>query len=144
MDISHVDMSKDFNFRLEFDIQEDIEGELRDFVRLVRLNLIKQARCNFQRALLPHSSLFPVFAEFAELLVSENAYEELLANLPGPQYVCGYSDEEWFVVVMLEALARVHTEQDYDGAIKVARTWRTAKDLIQAQEPNEIQVKNLF
>jgi hypothetical protein len=67
---------------LEFEVEEDIEGELEDFVRLVRLGLVEQAREHFQQTLSPHAKLFPVLAEYAKLLVSENASQELFGILP--------------------------------------------------------------
>ena len=73
---SPTELSNDFEFQFQFEVEEDIEGELEDFVRLARLGLVEQAREHFQQTLLP------VFAEYEELLVSENAYQELLGILP--------------------------------------------------------------
>ncbi|OAP57232.1 hypothetical protein AYL99_07970 [Fonsecaea erecta] len=143
MDILHVDMSEDFDFRLEFDIKEDIQGELADFVRLVRLNRIKEARSHFRRVLLPHAKLFPVFAEYAELLVSEHSYQELLETLPESQNGCGYSREEWLLVEMLKTLAMLHTEKDVDGAWQTVRRWPGFPDAGQATGLNAIQIQCL-
>jgi hypothetical protein len=100
---SPIDLSKEFEFRLEFDIEEDIEGELEHFVRLARFGLAKKARDYFQQTLSTHLSLFPVFAEYAEFLVSECGYDELLSILPTSQEDSDFSDAEYHLVRLLKA-----------------------------------------
>jgi hypothetical protein len=119
---SPIDLSKDFEFRLEFDIEEDIEGELEHFVRLARNGLAKKARDYFQQTLSTHLSLFPVFAEYAEFLVSEGAYHELLSILLTSQEDSDFSDAEYYLVRLLRALiaAREHPEA---GAPELVRAW---------------------
>jgi hypothetical protein len=54
---------QDFEFRSEFDIEEDIEGELEHFVQLARLGFAQDARETFDHSLRDHLRLFPVFLQ---------------------------------------------------------------------------------
>jgi hypothetical protein len=155
---SSIDLSKDFEFQLEFEVEEDIEGELEDFVRLARLGLTQQAREKFQQTLSPHLHLFPVFAEYAELLVTENAYEELLVILPASQEECGFSEGEWALVTLLRALASSYTavkavqhettrsmaDQQLETTLQVARKWHDSKNFEEKKSFDEIDVRFLY
>lgn len=151
---SPVDLSKDFEFRFEFDIEEDfedidedIEAELGEFVRLVRLDLVADAREQFGKMLAPHIHMFPVFAEYAELLVSEYSYEELLEKLPTSRAQCGFSETEWSLVTLLNTLAKLHLEGSRSDArlsatlLRDARDWRDSQDFVHLQELDDVQVR---
>lgn len=141
---SPTDLFKDFEFQFQFEVEEDIEGELEDFVRLARLGLVEKAREHFQQTLSPHAKLFPVFAEYAELLVSENAYQELLGILPMSQDECRFSDGEWSLVTLLKALALAHTDRQLEEALQVARKWHTSQTSSEVQRLDEAEVCSLY
>ncbi|EXJ92579.1 hypothetical protein A1O3_01131 [Capronia epimyces CBS 606.96] len=135
--------SKDFDFQLEFDIEEDIEGELEDFVRLVRLGLFKKAREHFYQTLEPHLDLFPILAEYAELLISESAYQDLLRLLPQSQEQCGFSDSEWWLVRLLQACAQtyIHKVRSQPTGLYTAQAWYDSQSLNDLQGVQDDEVK---
>lgn len=139
---SLVDLPDDFEFRLEFDIEEDIEGELDDFVRLARLGLVKQAREYFQGALSDHLKLFPVFAEYAEFLIEEGAYPELFDILQICRNDYSFSDEEYSLVRLLEALVLTRTDPGDESSLHVAQDWLDDQTLDDLQQIDEITVKS--
>ncbi|KIW64992.1 hypothetical protein PV04_07285 [Phialophora macrospora] len=120
---SPIDLSKDFEFRLEFDVEEDIEGELEHFVQLARYGLTRTARGYFQQTLSTHLGLFPVLAEYAEFLVSEDAYDELLSILPTSRKGCDFSSAEYDLVRLLTALARARQNAEHEDPFYVAELW---------------------
>jgi hypothetical protein len=134
---------EDLEFQFEFEIEEDIEGELEDFVKLARLGLVERARKYFHQILLPHVKLFPVFAEYAELLVSENAFQELLEILPISQDECHFSDREWSLVTLLKALALAHTDRRLEEALQVSREWHSSQISSEEQSLDEVEVCSL-
>ncbi|KAJ9615152.1 hypothetical protein H2200_001226 [Cladophialophora chaetospira] len=142
---SPIDLSKDFEFRLEFDIEEDIEGELESFVRLARLGLASKARECFEGTLRNHVYLFPVFAEYVEFLVTENRSLELIGlclDQAPETYFSG--DESWFrkLVVALAATQMVGLEK---SLLEEAQEWHDmlASKSLEAVQLNETQLQCL-
>jgi hypothetical protein len=71
-----------FKFELEdMDIDEDVEAELQDFVRLARLELFEAASEWFQKCLSRHQSMFPVLVEHLDMLLQARRYQDVV-NLP--------------------------------------------------------------
>jgi hypothetical protein len=115
---------QDFEFRLEFDIEEDIEGELEYFVQLARLGLAQEARETFDHSLRDHLRLFPVLAEYSEFLLAENKYRELSKILLTAMVKDDFSEGERWLLELLRGLSDFHTTGHLDGAFYTAREWQ--------------------
>ncbi|RYP05470.1 hypothetical protein DL765_009834 [Monosporascus sp. GIB2] len=95
---------------MEFDIEEDIQAELEDFIFLSRLGLFREARELFKQNLEPHLGFFPVLAEFADMLLEEGAYAELSQLLMNPTKT-GFSESECQLLALMKALSEAYIEQ---------------------------------
>ncbi len=71
--------SQDVNLELEFEIEEDVEAELEEFVRLNHMRQFKEAHELFDECLSGHVDWYPVSAEYADLLLREGKLMELAA-----------------------------------------------------------------
>jgi hypothetical protein len=84
--------------------------------------------------------LFPVLAEYAEFLVSEGAYKEVLDILPASQDECGFSDAEWSLVRLLESLSNLQLGDAPELPLKMACDWYLDKTADDPHEISEIDV----
>lgn len=64
-------------FSLTMEVEEDIELEIETFVRFKRWGDYERADEIFQQTLSAHLSLFPVIAEYADLLLVQEKYRML-------------------------------------------------------------------
>ncbi|KAL2198415.1 hypothetical protein P885DRAFT_18855, partial [Corynascus similis CBS 632.67] len=71
---------------LEMDLEEDMAAELEHFVRLVRYDMIMFSKLWYQRCLERHTHMFPVLAEYAEMLLQIGEYDELIQVLDSIDY----------------------------------------------------------
>lgn len=88
---------------LEMEVEEDVPAELEHFVRLVMLGEDQAAIDYYERVLKPHVHAFPVFAEYADLLVCMDdgrRIQLLLSNLSTDTY----SESEKELVQLLSTL----------------------------------------
>ena len=63
----------------EYEIEEDVEAELEDFVRLSHTGQFKDAHELFDECLSSHVDWYPVAAEYADCLLREGEFEQLAA-----------------------------------------------------------------
>ncbi|KAL8792004.1 MAG: hypothetical protein Q9195_005422 [Heterodermia aff. obscurata] len=63
---------------IDFDIEEDIEAELSEFVRLSCTGEFEQAELAFKECLSSHQNLFPVVAEYGDFLLRQEKFKDLL------------------------------------------------------------------
>lgn len=125
---------------MEFDTEEDIAAELEDFILLSRLRLFDEADQSFERNLLPHLILFPVVAEYAEMLFASRRYERVAGFLCVALKAVPYSEEEKDLLELMKALAEAKVEQQkadrrspsvssdidhpkLDAAFRLAKDW---------------------
>ena len=64
---------------VDFDIEEDIEAELSEFVRLSCTGHCEEAEDLFQECLSPYQNLFPVAAEYGDFLSRQERFQELVS-----------------------------------------------------------------
>ena len=69
--------SQDVNLELEYEIEEDVEAELEEFVRLNHIGQFKEAHELFDECLRHHADWYPISAEYADLLLREGKLEQL-------------------------------------------------------------------
>ena len=69
--------SEDVNLELECDIEEDVEAELEEFVRLSHTGQFSDAHELFDECLSSHIDWYPVAAEYADCLLREGSFRQL-------------------------------------------------------------------
>ncbi|KAL2143115.1 hypothetical protein VTI28DRAFT_329 [Corynascus sepedonium] len=83
---SPPDLELDALIQLEMELEEDVAAELKHFVRLVRYDMIMFAKFWYQRRLKRHTHMFPILAEYAEMLLQIGEYDELIQVLDSIDY----------------------------------------------------------
>ena len=71
--------SDDILLELEYEIEEDVEAELQEFVRLSHTGQFADAHELFDDCLSSHVNWFPVTAEYADCLLRQGEFEKLAA-----------------------------------------------------------------
>lgn len=71
--------SKDVLLELEYEIEEDVEAELQEFVRLSHTCQFREAHELFDQCLSSHVDWYPVAAEYADCLLREGDCKQLAA-----------------------------------------------------------------
>ena len=71
--------SQDVILEFDYEIEEDVEGELEEFVRLSHTGQFKEAHELFDECLQRHIDWYPVAAEYADCLLREGQFEQLAA-----------------------------------------------------------------
>ena len=71
--------SEDVGLELECEIEEDVNAELEDFVRLSHMGQFKDAHELYDACLSSYDLWFPVAAEFADCCLREGTFERLAA-----------------------------------------------------------------
>ena len=69
----------DVLLELEYEIEEDVEAELQEFVRLSHMGQFADAHELFDDCLSGHVDWFPVAAEYADCLLRQGKFEQLAA-----------------------------------------------------------------
>lgn len=73
------DPSEDVKLELECEIEEDIEAELEDFVRLNHTGQFIDAHELYEECLSTHDDWYPIAAEYADCLLREGDFAQLAA-----------------------------------------------------------------
>ena len=117
----------DTTVEMECDIEEDIESELEDFVRLSHTFQFVKAQQLYDECLSSHEAWFPVSAEYADFLCLQRQYDQLksfsLAALSR------FSDvQELALFQMMEYLAECYLQPRNinNTLIKALKTWKVA------------------
>ncbi|KFY99570.1 hypothetical protein V500_01342 [Pseudogymnoascus sp. VKM F-4518 (FW-2643)] len=90
---------RDTTVHLELDIEDDIEGRLEEFSRLVRLGHFKEAELHFERHLVDHIDLEPVLLEYTDMLLDcgnytkDGSHEAPPTGGDGPEPAQNYGTE---------------------------------------------------
>ena len=69
----------DVLLEFEFEIEEDVEAELQEFVRLSHIGQFADAHELFDDCLSGHVDWYPVTAEYADCLLRQGEFEKLAA-----------------------------------------------------------------
>ena len=75
--INHNKSSEDVKLEFECEIEEDVEAELEEFVRLNRTGRFTDAHQLYDECLSSHVSWYPIAAEYADCLLREGDLEQL-------------------------------------------------------------------
>lgn len=70
--------SEDVVLELEYEIEEDVEAELEDFVRLSHSGQFKDAHKLYDECLSGYDSWYPIAAEYADCLLREGDFQQLV------------------------------------------------------------------
>lgn len=70
--------SEDVVLELEYEMEEDLEAELEDFVRLSHSGQFKDAHELYDECLSAHDSWYPIAAEYADCLLREGDFQQLV------------------------------------------------------------------
>ena len=80
MELSTANQSKisaDIELTLEYKIEEDIEAELENFVRLNHTGQFEDAHELFDECLSSHDDWYPIAAEYADCLLRQGKFNQL-------------------------------------------------------------------
>jgi thioredoxin-like negative regulator of GroEL len=132
-------------FPLELELEEDIEEEIHHFVKLSRLGDYAEAQRFFDQTLRKHDHLFPVLAEYADMLLEQGRYRQASEILD--KYIMSMSEildgDEMQLLKIMKSLADIHSKGALRSALAEAqRAWRLIQ--LAGQEssgkiPNEVQ-----
>ena len=109
------------------DIEEDIEGELEDFVRLSHTFQFVKAQQLYDECLSTHEAWFPVSAEYADFLCLQSQYDQLKSFSQAA--LTRFSDvQELALFHLMELLADCYLQpDDIDyNLIKALKIWKDA------------------
>lgn len=105
-------------FPLELELEEDIEGEIHHFVKLSRLGDYAEAQRFFDQTLRKHDHLFPVLAEYADMLLEQGRCRQASEILE--KYIKSMSGildgDEMQLLKIMKSLADMHSK----GALRSA------------------------
>jgi hypothetical protein len=118
----------DTDIILTFDLHDDVESNLEEFVTLARLGYQVEADEYFKEVLKKYKHIFPVFAERSEFLISTGAYEKLRNLIPKSQELCSFSNDEWLLVKLCRIISSFHLDEEY------SRGWAIIEADVGAQE----------
>ncbi len=113
------------DFPIQLKVEEDIEGELTEFVRLSRRSEFKEAREFFDVSLRNYLGFFPVLAEYADMLLDQGAYRELsdVLHQQIDRDENNFEPEDVRLLRAFLALARVYTDGTLEEAVVEAKDW---------------------
>ena len=75
------DLDRNFDFKLDFEIEEDVEAELDEFVLLSHMNRFHDAHQLYNECLAAHQHRFPILTEYGDCLLREGSYKQLLREV---------------------------------------------------------------
>lgn len=108
------------------EVEEDIEQEIENFVRFKRRGEYEKAEEVFQQTLAAHLSLFPVLAEYADLLLVQGKYR-ILSEFLEIQIQCmepTLEEEELELLHIMKSLVQIHHHGFLRSAlVQASRTW---------------------
>ncbi|CAF9932869.1 MAG: hypothetical protein HETSPECPRED_008467 [Heterodermia speciosa] len=100
---------------VDFEIVEDVEAELSEFVRLSCLGHFEEAERVFQECLCFHEDLFPVAAEYGDFLLRQEKFEKLLSfTNEKPTFA---EPKETAIFELMGVVARLHLQHLQRGRI---------------------------
>jgi hypothetical protein len=108
-------------------IAVDVPAALESFARLSRLGYFTEAFALFEDNLQEHLIHFPVFAEYADTLLTQGSYgrlSEFLHDWEKRARMADFESEENSVIELLTAFADLHTRGMLPEALKIARDCR--------------------
>lgn len=112
---------------LAMEVEEDVEQEIENFVRFKRRGEYLQAQELFQQTLSSHLTLFPVIAEYADLLLEQGKFQTLSEFLDIQiQYMESMLEEaEMELLRIMRSFVEIHTMGALRPALEQARiSWR--------------------
>ena len=109
---------------------QDLPGDLDTFARLTRAGHFVRAESFYQEVLKKHERLFPVAAEYADMLIEQGAFGKaedfleiklqddsfILLSNPEPRYAA----DEVLVLELLRCIAKIHTKLCFEDAVITA------------------------
>lgn len=126
----------------EVDVEEDIPGELEAFIRLNRLGRFSEARAFFEETLRPHVDQFPVFIEYADLLLEQGSFSRLSEFLgSAPKNL--FTSEEIVLVDLFKALTDIYVDAAWQSGLDQAQlAWEFLHDQSLGSDglPSDVQV----
>jgi hypothetical protein len=136
-------------FSVTMEVEEDIEQEIESFVRFKRRREYEKAEEIFQETLSAHLSLFPVIAEYADLLLVQEKYRILSEFLDIQIQYMGpiLEEEEVELLRIMKSLVHIHTCGSLRPAlIQADRTWKflyqRSIDLPFGVLPSDVKVRS--
>ncbi|KAI7977234.1 hypothetical protein EIK77_000061, partial [Talaromyces pinophilus] len=148
-----LELNLDDPIVFDMEILEDIPAELQAFVRLSRLDLFQEASDWFEKCLSRHRHMFPVFTEYADMLLQQGSYSELVKVLDDMdiKYLTALGSTDPADVSQLfrvmKTLAIVRWRGISEGELSDAmRCWDYLKERYtdkagQDEEPNGVQIR---
>jgi hypothetical protein len=130
----------------EVDTQEDISGELEAFIRLNRLGHFAKAKAFFEEKLRPYIDQFPVFVEYADLLLEQGDFSRLSRFLDLAQRQ-GFTTEEIVLVDLLKTLSDIYVNAAWEaGFVQAQGAWAFLSGQSFGPDglPSDVQVCCLF
>jgi hypothetical protein len=104
----------------EVDVEEDIPGELEAFIRLNRLGRYSEAKAFFEETLRPHADQFPIFIEYADLLLEQGNFSSLREFL-GSATKKNFTREETVLVDLFKALTDIYIDAEWQPGLDQAQ-----------------------
>ncbi|KAK0910968.1 hypothetical protein LTR57_015602 [Friedmanniomyces endolithicus] len=107
---------------------QDVAGDLDTFARLARAGHFARAQSFFDEALSTHKHLFPVAAEYGDMLIEQGAFggaeeflSEVCASTRGQQPANTEQANEHLILKLLHGIASIHTKMRVSDAVDTAR-----------------------
>jgi thioredoxin-like negative regulator of GroEL len=111
-------------FPLELELEEDIEEEIHHFVKLSRLGEYAEAQRFFDQTLRKHDHLFPVVAEYADMLLEQGRWRHASEILE--KYILSMGElldgDEMQLLEIMKSLADIHSKGALGSALAEAKT----------------------
>lgn len=146
-DTSEIPSQEAAPFSFTMEVEEDIEQEIETFVRFKRRGEYEKAEEMFQQTLSEHLSLFPVIAEYADLLLVQGQYRILSEFLDIQiQYMEPVLEEEELELLrIMKSLVHIYTQGSLRPAlIQASHTWnflhRRSTNLPLGTLPGDVEV----
>ncbi|KAL6712941.1 hypothetical protein ACLMJK_009496 [Lecanora helva] len=116
--------SSDVTLSCDFDVEEDVEAMLEEYVRLSHECEFEEANTLFDEQLEPHLDWYPVAAEHADCLLRQGHCRALSLSVSKDLSSYKYLPEERAVLELLRAIARCYETKDPLGLVnEVTATW---------------------
>ncbi|GMG02670.1 unnamed protein product [Aspergillus oryzae] len=111
---------------LELELEEDIEKEIHHFVQLTRMGHYTDAQKFFDNTLGKHDHLFPVVAEYADMLLEQGRYrhaaEFLNEHIRAKEEI--FDPDEMQLLKIMKALAEIYSKGALRSAlVEAKRAW---------------------
>ena len=112
---------------IECDIEEDVEGELEDFVRLSHTYQFVKAQQLYDECLSSREAWFPVSAEYAEFLCLQRQYDQLKSfSLAALTRFSAVQERAIFHLMNLLADCYLHLADTHNTLNNALKIWEVA------------------